>query len=414
MDQANIPADKQNAKIRIGVFGASRGGHYYNLLSANEHCEVVAVCDKNPDETKRIEGLGTPVFRTFEEFLEKGKELGMNAVFLCNYFHQHAPYAIKAMEAGMDVVSECTAAGTLKDCVELVEAVERTGRKYLLGENYPFIPGLMKMSEIIGTGKLGSLLYAEGEYNHSSGPEETRQLAPYPSHWRLWRPRTYYITHSLGPVMYMTGSEPRYVSGRAAHSDLVYGQRDFRHNYDGAGMIFCEMTNGMMARCTGCTEMASDYTRYRVCGDLAALEYGDHIDGLRMIYTDDAKPADSEKAPRVPIEFDDPEMKRKVEEAQNAGHGGADYFVVETMVDYFLHDVKPFFDVYRGVAMSAAAILGWLSALNHGENMKVPDFRVKEERDLYRNDDRTPFPDENLQGITLPCALPDWPGKDLQ
>ena len=43
--------------------------------------------------------------------------------------HQHAPFAIKAMEAELDVVSECTAAGTLTACVELVEAAERTGRK---------------------------------------------------------------------------------------------------------------------------------------------------------------------------------------------------------------------------------------------------------------------------------------------
>lgn len=410
MDQTNNTPEK-NAEIRIGIFGASRGGHYYNLLTANPHVEVVAVCDKNPDETRRIEGLGTPAYRTFDEFLEKGRADGMNAVFLCNYFHQHAPYAIRAMEAGMDVVSECTAAGTLKECVELVEAVERTGRRYFLAENYPFIPGLMKMGEIMNSGKLGSLLYAEGEYNHSSGPEGTRQLAPMDWHWRLWRPRTYYITHSLGPVMYLSGSEPRYVSGRAAHSDLIYGQRDFRHNYDGAGMIFCEMTNGMMARCTGCTEMAAEHTRYRVCGDVAALEYGDHVGGVRMIYTDEAAPAGHDRAYDVPVEFEDEEMKRKVALAQDAGHGGADYFVVETMVDYFLHDVKPFFDVYRGVSMSAAAILGWISALNHGENMLVPDFRIKEERDRVRDDDRTPFPDENLQGITLPCALPFWPGK---
>ena len=404
----------KNAELKVGIFGMSRGGAYYDLISANEHCEVVAVCDKNPNETRRVEGLGTPAYRDFDEFLTEGKKRGMNAVFLCNYFHLHAPYAIKAMEAGLDVVSECTAAGTLKECVELCEAVERTGRKYLLGENYPFIPGLLKMGEIISTGKLGTLLYAEGEYNHSSGPEGTRQLAPYDSHWRLWRPRTYYITHSLGPVMFLSGAEPRYVSGRTAHSDLIYSQRDFRHNYDGAGMVFCEMTNGMMARVTGCTEMASDHTRYRVCGDVAGLEYGGHVGGLRLIYTEDTTPQGEDTISSVPVKFADEALQRKVELAENAGHGGADYFVVETMVDYFLHDVQPFFDVYRGVSMSAAGILGWLSALNHGENMLVPNFRIKEERDLVRNDDRTPFPDENLGGITLPCALPDWPGKDAQ
>lgn|GEM_PF-4311706 len=47
-----------------------------------------------------------------------------------------------------------------------------------------------------------------------------------------------------------------------------------------------------------------------------------------------------------------------------------------------------------------------LAKVNHGENMKVPDFRIKAERDTVRDDDLTPFPDENCQGATLPCAMP--------
>ena len=69
-------------------------------------------------------------------------------------------------------------------------------------------------------------------------------------------------------------------------------------------------------------------------------------------------------------------------------------------------DVEPFFNVYRAVAMSATAILGWRSCLNHGENFKIPDFRDPEERNTVRDDDLTPFPDENGNGATLPCALP--------
>ena len=402
---------KKAAGLRIGIFGAGRGSNYYDLFRENEQIEVAAVCDKSPARTAGIEKQGTPVFRSFDEFLAEGKKMGMNAVFLANYFHEHAPFAVRAMEAGMDVISECTAAGTLADCVSLCEAVERTGRKYMLAENYPFMIDLLKMGEIVKSGKLGGLLYAEGEYNHSSGPEETRSLAPDPYHWRIWRPRTYYNTHSLGPVMYMTDSVPVYISGRTAHSDLIYGQREFRHNYDGAGMIFCEMSNGMMARITGCTEMGSDYSRYRVCGELGGVEAGGYTDGIRLFYNGWAVPEGCGQVQKVPAEFDNPTLQAQAEKARTAGHGGGDFFVVETMVDYFLYDKKPFFDVYKGVAMSAAGILGWISALNHGENMKIPDFRNKEEREAFRNDRRTPFPDENGNGITLPCARPDWPGK---
>ncbi len=397
------------AKIKIGVFGAWRGNSYIDLMLAEPEIEIVAICDKNiasmEDENKEKWG-DIACFTEFDEFLAYGVKVGMNCVFLANFFHQHAPFAIKAMNAGMDVFSECTAAATLKDCVELVETVEKTGRKYMLCENYPFATDMLKMASIVKSGQLGSLLYAEGEYNHSGDNDELRRLTPGAYHWRAWMPRTYYNTHALGPVMYMTDSEVKYVSARAAHSDLLYGIREWRHNYDGAAMMFCEMSNGMMARATGCTAMASDYSRYRVCGDISGVESGDYLgeDTVRQFYFGHTKPADLEN--NVILHTADlAEFGEKGVRAKNAGHGGGDFWVVQSLIDYVLNDRKPFFDVYRAVNLSATAILGWRSCLNHGENMKVPDFRIPEERDAVRNDDLTPFPDENGEGATLPAAL---------
>ena len=326
----------------------------------------------------------------------------MSAVFLANYFNEHAPYAVKCMRAGLNVVSECTAASTLRECAELAECVENTGCKYILAENYPFSTENLAMEKEISSGALGTLLYAEGEYNHSGNNDELRELTPGKYHWRAWMPRTYYITHALGPLMFMTKSMPKYVSARAVHSDLLYEIRDRRHNYDGAGMMFCEMDNGMIARFTGCTAMASDYSRYRVAGDRASVEWGGYIeDGkIRKFYFEHTKPADEEQISLIDAE------KAVGDNAENSGHGGGDYRIVQNIKDYFINGKEPYFDVYKATAMSATAILAWRSCLNHGENFRIPDFRIKEERDSVRNDSLTPFPDENGNGITLPCALP--------
>ncbi len=392
--------------IKVGVFGAGRGEPYIDLISREDPdvIRVVAVCDKRADRLenmKKYEGL--PRFSDFESFLEYGKKAGMNAVFLANFFHQHTPYAIRAMENGMDVVSECTAASTLKECVELCRAVERTERKYILAENYPFMTPNLLMKKLIDQGTLGTPLYAEGEYNHSGTLAELRELTPFPNHWRAWMPRTYYVTHAMGPLMYMTGSEPRYVSARAAHSGLLEKIRDFRPNDDGMARLFCEMSNGMIASVTGCTAMASDYSRYRVAGDIASVEQGGYTGGkVRLFYTSHTKPAD------VPNEEEylTPDLASfgpKAEQALNAGHGGGDFWIVQEMIEVLAGGGRePFFDVYRSVAMSAAAILGWRSCLNHGENFRIPDFRNEEERRAVESDDLTPFPDENGEGRTLP------------
>ena len=395
-------------KIRIGMLGAWRGNSYIDLMMRDEEIELVAVCDRHK-ETLNSVNLPESVDRytDFDEFLNGGKKRGMNAVFLCNYFHQHAPYAIKAMEAGMDVVSECTSAGTMKECVDLVRAVERTGRKYMIAENYPFSLSNMEMARLCREGRLGTILYAEGEYNHSAPVSDLKMLSPGRYHWRAWLPRTYYVTHAMGPLMYMTGKMPKYVSGRSVFSPYIYEQvKDFRSVYDGVGMMFCEMEGGMIARFTGCTAMASDYSRYRVCGDVGGAEGGTGFgENVRLYYHSFTKPEDVPEC--ITVYRPDPaRFGKRAEEALKAGHGGGDFWIVENMKEYFLRDVTPFFDVYKGVAMSATAILGLRSSLNHGENMAIPDFSKEEERVKWENDDLTPFPDENGEGMTMPCTMP--------
>ena len=104
-------------KLKIGVFGAWRGNNYVNLINDEQRAELVAVCDMNEEKLDSDKGLeNVRLFRDFDSFLAYGKENGMQAVFLANYFHQHTPFAIRCMEAGMDVVSECTASATLREC----------------------------------------------------------------------------------------------------------------------------------------------------------------------------------------------------------------------------------------------------------------------------------------------------------
>ena len=394
--------------IKIGIFGAWRGSNYADIIKNEDPgvIKLVAVCDRHEDKLSAVGDIpGVRSFGDFESFMDYGRSVGMNAVFLCNYFHQHAEFAIKAMENGMDVVSECTSAATLAECVSLVRCAERTGRRYILAENYPFMALNLGMKKIVDGGTLGTLLYAEGEYNHSGPIEDIRELTPFNYHWRAWMPRTYYLTHALGPIMYMTGSVPAYVSARAAHSGLLEEINGFRKNDDGTAIMLCEMDNGLIARFTGCTAMASDYSRYRIVGDRGSCEHAGYTDGkVRLFYEPYTKPSDAADEVSLidPCTIIDDEVFRK---AGAFGHGGGDYYVVKTVIDCFAGGREPFFDVYKGTAMSATAILAWRSCLNHGKNYKVPDFRREEDRAKYENDTLTPFPDEDGGGATLPSSL---------
>ncbi len=399
-------------KILIGVFGAWRGKSYIDLMREFSELELMSVCEKDEGKLREAKDSMAKIypdaryFTEFDDFLEDGVKRGMHVMLLCNYFHEHASYAIRAMQSGIHVVSECTAAATMKECVELVRCAEKTGMKYMLAENYPFTAANLEMERLCRGGTFGRILYAEGEYNHTAPANELYHLTPTKYHWRGWMPRTYYVTHAMGPLMYMSKAMPVEVNGRAVHSDLLYEIRERRKNFDGVGMMFCQMDNGAIFRFTGCTAMASD-SGYRIVGEKGSAETGRSLGGnVRVLYHSFTTPPDTESVRIYTPTFHAEDGMGEI--AAKAGHGGGDFWVLYNMIRYIKDDIEPFFNVYRAVAMSATAILAWRSCLDHGRTYAIPDFTRDESRKIYENDGATPFPDENGNGADVPPALPVW------
>lgn len=383
------------SKVKIGIFGLWRGMEYVRQFHRREDTEVYALCDRNEArrrEAAEVCGPGVHQFASFDEMLDSG----IDAVVLCNYFNEHAACAIQAMERGVHVLSECTAAPTLAECAALCECVERTGCKYMLAENYPFFPAHMEMTRVCREGLLGRVLYAESEYNHTAPQEGLRELTPGGDHWRAWLPRTYYLTHTLGPLMAITGQTPIQVSAFAVHSDVLQQYDDFRHNFDALGMMNCITDGGALFRVTGCTTMPSaTESCTRIAGENGTIETGRTLGTSVNLHFQ----------PWLVPEGQRPDMTYQPESAGAGGHGGSDYWVAAHFADYLRKGTEPFFNVYRACTMSAAGILGWRSCLENGKLYAIPDFTDPAQREQYRKDDLTPFPGPG-SAPTLPCAVP--------
>ncbi len=387
------------SKLRIGVFGLWRGMTFVNILKDFDNAEVVALLDKDENrmnEAKKACCEDVKLCRDFDELLD----CSLDGVLLCNHFHEHTEYAIRALERGVAVFSECTAAVTMKGCVELCETVEKTGGKYMLAENYPFSAALLEMERLQKEGSMGRILYAEGEYNHTATREGLQGLTPSKYHWRAYLPRTYYVTHSLGPLMHITKQNPVQVSAFAVHSKVLEEYDDFRHNVDAFAMMNCITEDGALFRFTGCAHMGSP-SGYRVCGEYGSAETGRTLGGqVNLTYHSWCVPEG-----KTGSQTYTPTFASHNEAAAKTGHGGSDFWSVYNFIDYILNDNVPFFDVYRGCCMSAVGILGWRSCLENGKVYQIPDFKDADARNAWRDDDLTPFPDEN-GNTTLPCAVP--------
>ncbi len=383
-------------KIKIGVFGAGRGRVFMNYPDEPIGTELVAICEKNPDRvagaSREIHGRDVAVYSDFDEFLAHP---GMEAVVLTNYFNEHGRYAIKALDAGKHVLSECICFETLKEGIELCEAVERSGKIYMLAENYPYNAMNQELKAIYSSGEIGEAVYAEGEYNHpaTGKPHAGYPLQDSPEHWRFWIPTTYYCTHAIAPLMYITDLMPKSVN--AVSIALESGRSDASRIKDDAAVTLIRMSNGAVFRTFG-TGVAGHSIWYRVHGKRGAAEtvrgMGYFGPGQVRVWHEPLHlTGDFEKTPTERVYY--PRWPKFADKIASAGHGGGDFWVNYYFAEAIRNNVQPYLDVYRGCAMSAIGVCGWLSALENGKEIEIPDFSDKAAREKFRSYDLAPYPE---------------------
>ena len=391
--------------IKFGVFGLVRGSTYYQSILANNGT-VVAVCDKKESHLEKAKtelGKSVATYTDFDEFINHP---GLDAVFLCNYFDQHVPFAIRALEKNLHVLSECTAAATMADAVKLVRAVEKSRGIYMLAENYPFMLFNQEMKKVFDDGSLGPCLFAEGEYNHPFPVSSARGLRPHERHWRNYLPRTYYITHSLGPLMYITGAMPKRVTAMPAFApDYPDGAAGLAVG-DRAAIITCLNDDNSVFRVTGCAAFGDHESSYRICGTNGQIEnLRDGSNRISLRYNTWQIPEGRNSNQCYEVVCDDP--AKDIIEKQ--GHGGADFYVIREFVRCINENDTPFFDVYRATNMSSVAILAHRSILEGNVPYDIPDFSKEEDRKKWENDTLTPFYGQDGSAPTLSCCShPDY------
>lgn len=386
-------------KIRIGVIGVGRGQSFARGASAMVGMELVALCDQWESKLEEVgKEYGVVTYTDYDEFLQHD----MDAVVLANYFHEHAPFAIKALKAGKHVMSETAANTTLAEGVALCRAVEETGLTYMLAENYPYTAFNQEMRRLYQEGEIGEATYAEGEYNHPMTPESRLRISPGMKHWRAWIPSTYYCTHALAPLMYITETMPVKINALSIIcKDIV--EETVRVS-DPGSVILCRMDNGAVFRLFGLI-LPGHSNWYRVHGARGAMELargqGYFGSGQVRVWHEewDLKPGEEAECTY------EPDWPEHGELARQAGHGGGDFWTNFHFANAIRAGGQPFLNVYRGVAMSSVGILAWKSALEDGCPIDVPDFSDENSRKQYEDDHWSPWPEHAGPGQPPPSIL---------
>ena len=396
-------------KIKIGVIGAARGTSMINYCKHADNAEVVAICDKAPAVLEKhrrdAEGLPITFYDNFEDFIQHD----MDAVVLANYANEHAPFAIRAMKLGKHVFSEVLPVQTMKEAVELIEAVDETGMVYAYGENYCYMPAPYEMKKLYREGKIGEFEYGECEYIHNCESIWPKITYGERDHWRNNMYSTFYCTHSLGPIIHMTGLRPVSVVG-------FEGTRNERNLRTGAkagsfGIEMVTLENGGIIKSIhgGLYRNSIWYTAYGSKGRMECAREDARCDHINRIYVY-ADENDGDYAPITPTTYN---PKRDLDEkAKGFGHGSSDFYTMYNFVEKIKGNPDAdVIDVYEAMDMFLPGMFAYRSILDGNASKEIPNLRDPKVRELWRND--TACTDPKVAGdMLLPTSVLGTPDID--
>ena len=394
-------------KVRIGVLGGYRGTSMINYCKRADHAEVVAICDKVPEvldaQRKNAEGLNITFYDNFDAFIQHD----MDAVVLANYANEHAPFAIRALKKGLHVFSEVLPCQTMKEAVELVEAVEETGKIYAYGENYCYMPAPYEMKKLYRQGRIGEFEYGECEYIHNCEPIWHSITYGEKDHWRNNMYATFYCTHSLGPIIHATGLRPVSVVG-------FEGAKNERKLRTGAksgsfGIEMVTLENGGIVKSVhgGLYKNSIWYSMYGAKGRMECAREdakAGHIGKIYVNCDEFSGQYGEEKLESYDIQTDTA--------AAGFGHGGSDFYSMY----HFVEKIKgskdaDTIDVYEALDMFLPGMFAYRSILKGGIPVEIPNLRDKAVREQWRND--TACTDPKVAGdMLLPTFSKGTPDID--
>ena len=355
--------------VKLGVVGLKRGADVTINAAVLKNVKLCAACDHNPetlkDAKKRFEEAGIldcVYYSDYDEMLKSD----IDAVFVATEAVYHVPIVKKAMEAGKHVLSEIPPINSVEEAYELKQIVaSHPDLIYMAGENccyWAFIETWKRMRE---NGDFGEVVFAEAEYLHSTNPDEiTPEKYADKNYWRNYNPAIKYITHELGPLLYIM--DDRCVSVTCMEPDVVYNPYIERKS---VGLALIKTAKGAVIRIlisfgayTGCDH------NYRVCGTRGQIET-DHLTSVRTAHSYanlHSVPGTFEKKIEIPVSL------AYEGEDTDGDHGGADRKMLADFVACVAENRKPILDVDFGINMAIPGILAHESAVKGGMPMEIP------------------------------------------
>ncbi len=149
-------------KIKVGVIGLGNIAQVIHLpiLSKLENAQIVALCDT---EFQRAKLLGERykvknVFKNYQDLLAMNE---VDAVVIATPTNTHKEIAIAAVKAKKHCLVEKPLARTAKEAKEILDVVNKSDVKVMVGMNQRFRPDAMVLKSFIENGEIGDVFFVK-------------------------------------------------------------------------------------------------------------------------------------------------------------------------------------------------------------------------------------------------------------
>lgn len=408
----NLVWGKDDRKVRMGLIGVGlRGRNHLNILLRRKDTEVVAICDidvnslaQSQEMIKKMGGKKALEFTGSDLAYLKMLELdNLDGVIIATPWLWHTRMAVDTMKAGKYAGVEVSAANTLEECWDLVNTQEATGVPVMILENVCYRRDIMAVMQMVREGLFGELLHLECGYEHDlRGVKFNDGKTAYgkgvefgekgfsEARWRtehsVKRNGDIYPTHGIGPVAeylninrgnrfsYLTATATK---ARGLHKYIVdnagedHPNAKVRFKLGDIITTVIKTVNDETITVQHDTNSPRPYSLgFRVQGT-----EGLWMDLNKSIYIEGQSPAHRwEEAKPYLEKYDHPLWRKYGGDAEGAGHGGMDFFVVHAFVESIKRKAPTPLDAYDAAAWSAITPLSEQSIASGSEPVNFPDF----------------------------------------
>jgi len=187
----------KNKPIGLGVIGANphNMGSTMTLVrdTPDLRYEYRAVCARRKDVVQGYAKKENIPFATtdYRKLVER-PDVDVVAVYSPDALH--AEHCIAALDAGKHVVCTKPMVTNLQQAKDVVNAVRRSGRKFLVGQTMRFDRQFATLHKMVDAGELGEMMAAEAFYIHDLRP--VYDFTP----WRLQMPQDFMYGGVTHPV----------------------------------------------------------------------------------------------------------------------------------------------------------------------------------------------------------------------